>query len=363
MRRGHVLVAANGQPGEAIAIPNLAARAGDYLPARARRRRRGRRRASYRLVVRLAPFDAGRRDRAERRRRARDRAGAGRRGGRLPRLAPRSGLVPPADGRARRGERALGRSRSAARGRGDAAALRRRRPQADGGARAKRRAGRPAQRSHRRRPIRSSSWWCAPTSASAPTRATTCARAPSSPRPARRRSPTTIRRTRRRSATGRCSATSRAATSTSFATAPTGWRCSIWRSTPPERGGVEVEVTREDNTLLARAASGRHAPARIAGQPIPGGPILIRVVPRHGPIDSDDPYRLTVTSRPAPAPGDPPPRTWNDGMTAMMRLAALGLVVALGLAGLRAPSRGARRDRGRRSARRSRAAICGPPTS
>lgn len=78
--------------------------------------------------------------------------------------------------------------------------------------------------------------------------------------------------------------------------------------TPPERGGVEVEITREDNTLLARAASPRHGPARIAGQPIPGGPILIRVVPRHGPIDSDDPYRLTVTSRPAPPQGDPLPK-------------------------------------------------------
>ncbi len=78
--------------------------------------------------------------------------------------------------------------------------------------------------------------------------------------------------------------------------------------TPPERGGVEVEVTREDKTLLARAASARRAPARIVGQPIPGGPVLIRVVPRHGAIDSDDPYQLTVTSRPAPAPGDPPPQ-------------------------------------------------------
>jgi hypothetical protein len=77
---------------------------------------------------------------------------------------------------------------------------------------------------------------------------------------------------------------------------------------PPERGGVEVEVTRDDNTLLARAQSGRHQPARIAGQPIPGGPILIRVVPRHGPIDSDDPYRLTVSSRPAPAAGQPAPK-------------------------------------------------------
>jgi hypothetical protein len=78
---------------------------------------------------------------------------------------------------------------------------------------------------------------------------------------------------------------------------------------PPERGGVEIEVTREDKTLLARAASARHAPARITGQLIPGGPILIRVVPRHGTVDSDDPYRLTVTSRAAPAPGDPAPKS------------------------------------------------------
>ncbi len=78
--------------------------------------------------------------------------------------------------------------------------------------------------------------------------------------------------------------------------------------TPPGRGGVEVELTREDNTLLARATSGRHTPARIIGQAIPGGPILIRVVPRRGPIDSDDPYRLTVTSRPAPAASDLPPK-------------------------------------------------------
>lgn len=77
---------------------------------------------------------------------------------------------------------------------------------------------------------------------------------------------------------------------------------------PPGRGGVEVEVTREDNTLLARAQSGHHQPARITGQPVPGGPILIRVVPRHGPVDSDDPYRLTVSSRPAPAPGQSAPK-------------------------------------------------------
>ncbi|HVV48055.1 MAG TPA: hypothetical protein VHO06_00185, partial [Polyangia bacterium] len=77
---------------------------------------------------------------------------------------------------------------------------------------------------------------------------------------------------------------------------------------PPERGGVEVEITRPDNTLLARAQGGRRAPARIDGQPVPGGPILIRVVPRHGAVDTDDPYRLTVSSRPAPA-GEAAPKT------------------------------------------------------
>ncbi len=77
---------------------------------------------------------------------------------------------------------------------------------------------------------------------------------------------------------------------------------------PPERGGVEVEVTREDDTLLARAQSLHHTPARISGQPIPGGPVFIRVVPRHGAVDSDDPYHLAVSSRPAPAGGGAAPK-------------------------------------------------------
>ena len=59
---GHVLVAANGQPGEALAIPNLAARGGSfYLRVRAAGGDAGHETMSgaYRLVVRLGPFDAG----------------------------------------------------------------------------------------------------------------------------------------------------------------------------------------------------------------------------------------------------------------------------------------------------------------
>ena len=79
---------------------------------------------------------------------------------------------------------------------------------------------------------------------------------------------------------------------------------------PPERAAVRVEVLREDGALLARADSNRRSPARIAGQAIPGGPILIRVTPARGAVNADEPYRLTLSSHPdlpaaageAPAP-------------------------------------------------------------
>jgi hypothetical protein len=67
---------------------------------------------------------------------------------------------------------------------------------------------------------------------------------------------------------------------------------------PPERESVQVELLREDGTLLARADSGRHVPARITGASIPGGPVFVRVSPRRGAVNADEPYRLTITSRP-----------------------------------------------------------------
>ncbi|MES1209945.1 MAG: hypothetical protein ABUS79_28750 [Pseudomonadota bacterium] len=67
---------------------------------------------------------------------------------------------------------------------------------------------------------------------------------------------------------------------------------------PPERESVQIELLREDGTLLARADSGRHVPARISGASIPGGPVFVRVSPRRGAVNADEPYRLTITSRP-----------------------------------------------------------------
>jgi len=67
---------------------------------------------------------------------------------------------------------------------------------------------------------------------------------------------------------------------------------------PPEHAGVEVALQREDGTLLARAESGKRTPARIAGASIPGGPVFIRVALRRGSAAPDEPYRLTVASRP-----------------------------------------------------------------
>jgi len=79
---------------------------------------------------------------------------------------------------------------------------------------------------------------------------------------------------------------------------------------PPERASLRLELTREDGALLARAESGRHAPARLTAQPIPGGPVLIRILPARGQVNADDPYRLTVSSRPAePGPPAGPPRS------------------------------------------------------
>jgi len=68
--------------------------------------------------------------------------------------------------------------------------------------------------------------------------------------------------------------------------------------TPPARAAVKVEVLRDDGTLLARAESARHGSAHIAGASIPGGPVLVRVSARHGGGNADDPYRLTISSRP-----------------------------------------------------------------
>jgi hypothetical protein len=67
---------------------------------------------------------------------------------------------------------------------------------------------------------------------------------------------------------------------------------------PPEHAAVEVSLQREDGTLLTRAESSRHGSARIAGASVPGGPVFIRIALKRGSAAPDEPYRLTVGSRP-----------------------------------------------------------------
>jgi hypothetical protein len=63
---------------------------------------------------------------------------------------------------------------------------------------------------------------------------------------------------------------------------------------PADRSAVRIDVLREDGALLARADSQRRGATRIA-QPVPGGPVLIRLSNGRGGVNPDDPYKLTVT--------------------------------------------------------------------
>jgi len=78
----------------------------------------------------------------------------------------------------------------------------------------------------------------------------------------------------------------------------------------PERTSVKLEILRADGTLLSRSEGGRHGPIRIAHLAIPGGPVFIRLAGSHGSANPDDPYHLTVSSHPPDtnpgAPGEPP---------------------------------------------------------
>ncbi len=67
---------------------------------------------------------------------------------------------------------------------------------------------------------------------------------------------------------------------------------------PPEHTSVRMELLRADGTLLARAEGGRRGPLRISNQAIPGGPIFVRLAAGRGSANPDDPYRLSVTSHP-----------------------------------------------------------------
>jgi hypothetical protein len=74
---------------------------------------------------------------------------------------------------------------------------------------------------------------------------------------------------------------------------------------PPERASLKLELSNDAGVVLARgkpAGKGARAPLR-ASLPLPSGGVLIRIVAGRGEGNPDEPYRLTITSRPAEADG------------------------------------------------------------
>jgi hypothetical protein len=72
---------------------------------------------------------------------------------------------------------------------------------------------------------------------------------------------------------------------------------------PPERVDVKLEILRPDGSVLARADTGRRREAeRIPNLFVPGGVVFIRLSAGKGDGNPDEPYHLTIASRP-PDPG------------------------------------------------------------
>jgi hypothetical protein len=77
---------------------------------------------------------------------------------------------------------------------------------------------------------------------------------------------------------------------------------------PPERASLKLELSNDAGVVLVRgkpAGKGGRAPLR-ASLPLPSGSVLIRVIAGRGEGNPDEPYRLTVTSRPAEPDGGAP---------------------------------------------------------
>ena len=82
---------------------------------------------------------------------------------------------------------------------------------------------------------------------------------------------------------------------------------------PPEHANVKLEILRADGTLLTRSEGGKHGAIRIADLAIPGGPVFIRLAGGRGSANADDPYHLNISSHPGgpaaePAPKEAPPK-------------------------------------------------------
>ena len=78
---------------------------------------------------------------------------------------------------------------------------------------------------------------------------------------------------------------------------------------PPERASLKLELSNDAGVVLARgkpAGKGARAPLR-ASLPLPSGSVLVRVIAGRGEGNPDEPYRLTISSRPAEADGGAAP--------------------------------------------------------
>jgi hypothetical protein len=69
--------------------------------------------------------------------------------------------------------------------------------------------------------------------------------------------------------------------------------------TPPDRVNVKLEVLRADGQPIASAdEGGRRQPEHLTNVPVTE-PVLIRLTPRKGEGNADEPYQLRVTTHPA----------------------------------------------------------------
>jgi hypothetical protein len=76
----------------------------------------------------------------------------------------------------------------------------------------------------------------------------------------------------------------------------------------PERATAKLEITNEAGVTLARGKPvGKGRKPLGVGLQVEGGTVLIRVVAGGGEGNPDDPYKLTVSSRPLDAPAPAPP--------------------------------------------------------
>lgn len=85
---------------------------------------------------------------------------------------------------------------------------------------------------------------------------------------------------------------------------------------PPERVDAKLEILRMDGSVLTRVDSGkRREPERLPNVFVAAGTIFIRISAAKGDGNLDEPYRLSVTSRPAEAGAEREPNGVAAGAT------------------------------------------------